>query len=116
MGEKSKGSKGLAASMYLQGAWTEPGQRTSPNWVLPTGATAPSAQALLHAVPTPAVVHRGGIVLAANVAACSLFAFPDTASIEGFDLFAALSSEEMRRFSARRHAEYAQCPAGGNRS
>lgn len=114
MAEGSKGSKGLAASMYLQGAWAEPGQSQRLTWMQGFNAPAPSARALINAVPTPAVVHRGGVVLAANAAACSLFAFPDSASIEGFNLFAALSSEEMRRFSARRHGEFAECSVGAN--
>lgn len=73
-------------------------------------------EALLRAIPTPAVLHRSGIVAAANPAGAALFGFTEAAAMRGFNLFEALSVEQLCEFTERRHAEYAQCEPGANTS
>ena len=76
----------------------------------------PSPEVLLQLIPTPAAVHIGGIVQAANATAATLFGFSELSAMVGFNLFARLSPEELGEFTARRHSEYAQCAPGANTS
>jgi PAS domain S-box-containing protein len=76
------------------------------------GASALDASAMLRAIPTPAVIHRGGIVEASNRAAQKLFGFADEASMKGFNLFGRLTEEAMTAFAARRRVEFASCLTG----
>lgn len=82
--------------------------------VVPLARTA--AAQLLAAVPTPAVIHRRGIVLKANTAAVGLFSFSGEEAMQGFKLFGSLSPSALEAFTARRHAEHAQCALGENSS
>lgn len=70
-------------------------------------ATASDPLAFLRGTATPAVIHRRGVVAAANRAAQRLFGFRDEASMRGFDFLGQLSEQAKTAFVERERADFA---------
>jgi PAS domain S-box-containing protein len=65
-------------------------------------ATETRYRELFSRIPTPLVLHRGGVVLDANAAALALFDQPDLESMVGTDLLASYESGDSRERARRR--------------
>ncbi len=63
-------------------------------------------------IPTPLLVHRGGIIIEANSAAAALFGHAEPASLVGTDLHTYYEDEDSRQRAFARRAELERAPAG----
>ena len=75
-------------------------------------ATEARYQELFSRIPTPLVLHRGGLVVDANPAALQLFGFADLAAIVGFNLLDAYDGSDSRERAQRRLEEIEALPMG----